>query len=96
LIKDLEKTHVVKDLNRVAILLRSVAGDGPRYFAALNEAGINYYAPRARAYFERDEVKTLIGALLYITDFLKQEGTFNEYLESYYEDCLDAVKRVKA
>jgi DNA helicase-2/ATP-dependent DNA helicase PcrA len=90
LIRDLKENGVVGDLNQVAILLRSVVNDGPDYFAALDQEKINYYAPRARAYFEQKEVKAIIGALLYVTDFLGQEkdGPWNDDLKEFYEQCL--------
>lgn len=96
LIKNIEKNKVVEDLNQVAILLHSVAGDGPAYFTAFKEAGIKYYAPRARAYFELEEVKAILGALLYVTDFVEQKGaSWNPELEKYYRDCLAVLGKVK-
>jgi DNA helicase-2/ATP-dependent DNA helicase PcrA len=88
LIRSMKDSGVVSDLNQISILLRSVANDGPDYFAALTKEKIKYYAPRARAYFEQREVKALIGTLLYITDFLKNEASWNNDLTTFYNECL--------
>lgn len=60
----LKSENVVEDYSQVALLLHSVRADhsGP-YIDALAKKGIPAYCPRARSYFENEEVKLLVGAL---------------------------------
>ncbi len=60
----LKEQEVVGDYSQVALLLHSVRLEhsGP-YIEALEKRGIPAYCPRARAYFENEEVRLLLGAL---------------------------------
>ena len=57
----LKKEHVISDYSQVALLLHSVRYDrsGP-YIEALEARGISAFCPRARAYFENDEVRLMV------------------------------------
>ncbi len=55
------------DWNQAAFLFRSVKGDKVRALAEfLEQRGIPVYSPRANQFFDREEVRLMIGALLYL------------------------------
>jgi DNA helicase II / ATP-dependent DNA helicase PcrA len=57
----LKRNAVISEYNQVALLLHSVRDDhsGP-YLAALEARGIPTFCPRARAYFENDEILLVV------------------------------------
>lgn len=57
----LKKNSVIEDDSQVALLLHSVREEhsGP-YLAALEARGIRAFCPRARAYFENDEIRLMV------------------------------------
>ena len=57
----LKRNAVIADYSQVALLLHSVREDhsGP-YLAALEARGIPAFCPRARAYFENDEIRLMV------------------------------------
>jgi ATP-dependent DNA helicase UvrD/PcrA len=91
LINALLENKVVIDPNQIAILLRSVAYDGEEIMEALEKEGVKYYATRKRGFFKLPEVKTIVGALLYVSDFMA-DGSWNDELNEYYEECLTLVE----
>lgn len=64
LVEVLKKNAIIADYSQVALLLHSVRNDhsGP-YLAALEARGIPAFCPRARAYFEVDVIRDLVGCL---------------------------------
>lgn len=55
------------DWNQVALLFRSVKNPKVRALAAyLEQHGIPVYSPRANQFFEREEVRLIIGALIFL------------------------------
>jgi len=64
LVKFLADNHVIEDYSQVALLLHSVRSDhsGP-YLDALAALGIPYFCPRARGYFDSEEVSAVIACL---------------------------------
>ena len=63
----LKEMDVISDYNQIALLLHSVRTNhsGP-YLAALKAKGIPYFCPRARAYFENDEVGLMVACFALI------------------------------
>jgi len=61
LVEFMKRDGVIEDYSQVALLLHSVRQDhsGP-YLAALEVRGIQSFCPRARAYFENEEVRDLV------------------------------------
>jgi DNA helicase II / ATP-dependent DNA helicase PcrA len=58
----LRNDGIIKDWNQVAFLFRSVRNPKVVQFANdLEAAGIPIYAPRSNMYFEREEIRLLIG-----------------------------------
>ena len=92
-LKNLRSKGVIKDWNQVAFLFRSVRNPKVVAFANnIEEAGIPVYAPRSNMFFERAEVRLLIGALLFL---FPQYGSIrqtrkgmNLHVWAYYDSCL--------
>ena len=63
----LKEHDVIADYSQVALLLHSVRQEHSRpYLAALEARGIQAFCPRARAYFENDEVRLMVACLAVI------------------------------
>lgn len=78
-INNLQKKGVVTNLNQITFLYRSVKGDEARNLASfLEEHGVKVFSPRSDMYFERDEIRLILGCLATIfpqTLDLLDEGT---------------------
>lgn len=98
-IKKLKEENIIDNYNQVAMLFNSVRGEKVVELANyLEENGINVYSPRSNMFFERVEIKCLIGALLLVfpqyliklrnrSFKLKNEGLF-----TYYEECIKSIE----
>lgn len=65
------KNKVINDPSDVALLLRSVKIEySLPFITALNKKNIKAFCPRAKAYFENDEIKLLIACYALIFDFV--------------------------
>ena len=92
-LSDLRSKGIIKDWNQVAFLFRSVRNDKVADYAnALEAAGIPIYAPRSNMFFERTEVRLMIGAILFL---FPQYGTIRQTREGmtlqvwpFYDACL--------
>lgn len=61
LIEFLKRKSVIEDYSQVALLLHSVRDEhSGTYLSALEARGIPAFCPRARAYFENDEVRLMV------------------------------------
>jgi DNA helicase-2/ATP-dependent DNA helicase PcrA len=67
LVAFLKQNAVIEDYSQVALLLHSVRDEhsGP-YLAALEARGIPGFCPRARAYFENDEIRLMVASFAVI------------------------------
>ncbi len=67
LVQFLKRENVIQDYSQVALLLHSVRLDhsGP-FIDALDKKGIPAFCPRARAYFENEEVRLMVACLALI------------------------------
>ena len=88
----------IKDLNQIAFLFNSVKNDKVVKLARfLEDNGINVYSPRSDMFFERYEVKMMIGCLLLCFSefgYKIQDRDFkyvDESLCQYYESCMQLV-----
>lgn len=62
LVAFLKSKKVVEDYSQIALLLHSVREDHSRsYLSALEARGIPAFCPRARAYFENNEIRLMVG-----------------------------------
>lgn len=101
-IRALEASGKITDYNQVAMLFRSVKGDRVLDLAAyLEDQGIPVFSPRSALFFEREEIKLLLGAIVFLfpnlfEDLKWQEGaelgiwdTYRGWKE-YFADALRA------
>lgn len=62
LVQFLKSSEVIEDYSQVALLLHSVRKEhSSRYIDALQARGIPAFCPRARGYFESEEVQLMVG-----------------------------------
>lgn len=94
LVAFLKESRVIQDYRQVALLLHSVRSDysGP-YLAALEKKGIPAFCPRARAYFDNDEVGLMMGCLAVIFGYYGEgHGTISgpalQNLARYVDECI--------
>ncbi|MDM5326811.1 ATP-dependent DNA helicase [Neobacillus sp. CF12] len=96
-INDIMKNGQIADYNQIAFLFRSVKS--PRVKLLLSyfeENGVAVYSPRSDMFFDREEVKIVIGLLLHLFPEY-EENLFEEYPEwmkdlvRYYESCIELV-----
>jgi len=90
----LRESKVIQGYSQVALLLHSVRSDySEPYMTALAAKGIPAFCPRARAYFDNDEVRLLIGCLAIIFGYYDAgRGTLNgpalQNLARYVDECI--------
>lgn len=82
------------DLNQVAFLFRSVKSDRAIALAkCLEENGIPVFSPRSALFFEREEIRTILGALIFIFPnlftLLKWTPEASLGVWDYYQSCKD-------
>ncbi len=84
----LKKNKIIQDYRDVALLLHSVRLEhsGP-FINALTAKNIPVFCPRARAYFENEEVKFTIACYLLITGYLNSDIEQSAH-SFYYRECL--------
>ena len=99
----LKASGTITDYNQVAFLFRSVKNPRVKALADyLEQHGIPIYSPRSAMFFEREEIRLLIGTLLVVfPDYLKSLQTDKyaprEMVRYYTEQCLTAfTKYIKA
>lgn len=98
LVQYLKTNGVIEDYSQVALLLHSVRQDhsGP-YLDALQAKNIPAFCPRARAYFENEEIRDLVGCLAVIFGWYgngrgQVAGAVAE-LAGYVDDCIVQLGR---
>lgn len=74
-IRYLEQEHIITDYNQIAFLYRSVKSEKSKALADyLEENGIKVFSPRSDMFFEREEVRLILGCL--VTIFPQVESLF--------------------
>ena len=92
----LKSNGTITDFNQVAFLFRSVRNDKVKALAEyLEQHGIPIYAPRSDMFFEREEIKLLIGTLLVIFPNFASKMRTDKYMPKvmltyFTEKCLTA------
>jgi DNA helicase II / ATP-dependent DNA helicase PcrA len=97
LVATLKEKGVIADYGQVALLLRSVRDQHSKpYLDALEKKRIPAFCPRARAYFENDEIKLFVGCFALLFGYY-EEGRGNlagpalAALARYVDQCLVAL-----
>lgn len=94
----MKETGTISDYNQVVCLFRSVkSAEAQMISAAFEAAGIPVYSPRSARFFERDEIRLMIGALLFcFRRFLQNvsAGTADlpPEMTEYYSGCAKLFK----
>jgi len=94
LLTTLKEQGKLSDWNQVAFLFKSVKNDGVKELAqSLEDRGIPVYSPRANLFFEREEIRLMIGALQLVFPQFRsirapQEGITLSIWEYYDNLCL--------
>ena len=95
-IKQLLNSKKIKDLNQIAFLFRSVKSDSVKELADfLEKNGIPVYSPRSNMFFERNEIKLFIGAMIMLCPQYLQlvlRGEANKSVNGYYAECIKFAK----
>lgn len=99
LVEFLRERGVIEDYNQVALLLHSVqaARSGP-YIQALAARGIPAFCPRARSYFENEEVAAMVGCLAVVLGWYgdgrgEVRGRALGGLAAYVDEALAGLRR---
>ena len=98
----LKNEKILSNWNQVAFLFRSVKHSSAQKLSEyLENVGIPVYSPRANLFFDREEVRLVVGALIFL--FPQFEEVRQKYITrsldiwGYYDDCLkeyyDKVKK---
>ena len=67
LVQYLKQNNVISDYSQIALLLHSVRREhSGAYIDALDQRGIRSFCPRARAFFDNDEVRDMVACLAII------------------------------
>jgi len=100
-LENLRSKKIIEYWNQVAFLFRSVRNAKVVRFATeLEDLGIPVYSPRSKMYFEREEIRLLIGAYMFM---FPQYGSIRATREgmqlsvwAYYDSCLtDFIAYIK-
>jgi len=92
-LQNLKQNGKLTDWNQVAFLFRSVKNEKVKALAkSLEERGIPVYSPRANLFFEREEIRLMLGALLLVFPQFRsirapKEGVTLSIWEYYDEQC---------
>lgn len=94
LVATLKEKGVIADYSQVALLLRSVREQHSKpYLDALEKKGILAFCPRARGYFENDEIRLMVGCFALLFGYYEEgRGTLTgpalAALARYVDECL--------
>jgi DNA helicase-2/ATP-dependent DNA helicase PcrA len=88
MVRFFKENKIIQDYSQIALLLRSVRLENSQHYVeALKKYGIPYFNPRARTYFENDEVKLLIACYAIIFG-MHGEALQQPELKRYVEDAI--------
>jgi DNA helicase-2/ATP-dependent DNA helicase PcrA len=102
LVSFLKRERVIEDESQVALLLHSVRqGYSGYYLRALEEKGIRAFCPRARAYFENDEVRLMVGSFAILLGYYGEArgdvaARSLRGLADYVDGCIEDLARAYA
>jgi len=89
LLKFLKENKIIQDWSDVALILKSVRLDhSQHYINALKDNNIPYFAPRAKTYFENEEIKMMMACYAIIFGFYSSEELDNYNYKPYIEDAI--------
>ncbi|HPO91599.1 MAG TPA: ATP-dependent helicase, partial [Victivallales bacterium] len=87
LLKFLKEKRIIEDWSDVVLLLKSVRPEhSSHYIEALKCAGIPYFCPRARMYFDNIEIKLMLACYTIIFNFYQKEDLAKYPHKKYIEE----------
>jgi DNA helicase-2/ATP-dependent DNA helicase PcrA len=91
---NLKEKNIIDDWNQVAFLFKSVRNHRVTKLANdLEDMGINIYSPRSNMFFDREEIKLMIGAIISIFPQFPEVRKWNENAHlkewDYFDDCFE-------
>jgi len=99
LVMFLKTNRVVEDESQITLLLHSVRQEhsGP-YLNALEERGIRVFCPRARTYFENDEIRAIVACFAILLGYYGEGrgeliGRSLQELAAYVDSCITQLGR---
>ena len=99
-INELKESKSITDLNQIAFLFKSVKNDNVKELADfLEKNGVPVYSPRSNMFFERKEIKSLIGLIiLMFPAYYKSMDTLSNGIKNpmlnYYKSCVFEAKEI--
>ena len=99
LIHFLKEARVIEDYSQVALLLHSVRLEhSGHYIRALEAKGIPAFCPRARGYFENEEIRYMVACFAILLGYYGEgrgevKGKSLNEMVSYVDDCLIELGR---
>ena len=97
LISTLKERGIITDYSHVALLLRSVKPYmSGVYIRALEQKDISTFCPRARVFFEQDEVRLMLGCLTFLFGYVEENMPSivgNEAIGTYLRECQQYMER---
>ena len=103
-ISELKRSGAIKNYNQIAFLCRSVRNsEVVKLIRYLEEKDIPVYSPRSQLFFERTEIKELLGMLImcfpdYYSRFKMDTIVIESdpYIElyKYYKKCIESAKKI--
>jgi len=92
-ITHLKDNGIVKDYNQICFLYKSVkTNEASELMDFLENNGLPVFCPRSAKFFERQEIKMLIGALFSLFPQLSEDGTVFDRMFSFYEECVTTLQ----
>lgn len=96
-----KEQKVLEDYNQIAFLFNSVKNEKAVALSKyLEERNIPVYSPRSNLFFDREEVKLVLGTLLFAFPQIKETTLESKYvspsLVAYYMECMKSLKEVLA
>ena len=92
----LKQKKIISDLNQVAFFMRSIAFDNVKPFLEeFANRGIPYYAPRAKKYFENDEVREIVACFMQVLSENEEEVPKEEdsrEIKTYLKKAFENLK----
>lgn len=95
-ISALRQRGLLSDNNQIAFLFKSVRGDKATELASFLESrGVPVFSPRSQLFFQREEIRLVIGAFAFmfpglVDTHLKWNAEAHLDVWDYYRSCLDA------
>ncbi len=100
LLKFLKENNIIQDWSDVALLLKSVRPEhSGHYIEALKKSSIPYFAPRAKGFFENEEIKLLIACYAIIFGFygkLLKNYPHKKYIEDAIKLLWESINKHSA